>query len=894
MNPTLGKGHCTKKTRLLFCASLLTLLTLWLTWSCYIPEEKITLSFYQETTAPVHFACWYKTSETEDFSPDRLIYNKKAPLQGVLNFEIPTKHLHDFKLAILPLEENTNISIRDLKITAGEIERTFSDLNSLTFYLPKSFGIKKEGSQATWRGGQQSIGKITPKKPVDISLPLNINWSLLLLSAWASLSGWYVVLSLLNRLYKKRKQIADAYTYRATSAQTGRFESHLEGLRGLAILLVLVFHLGTTGVRSPITLNGGFLGVEMFLVLSGYLLLLGFCRKHEGPLTFIRKKLLRIMLPVSVLILLTMACCLWCMDFEDLVNMAQNAWYALLGCVNIHLSANGAEYFSSDQAFNPLLHMWYVAITLQLYLVLYIGYLLIWPLHKWLKIFILAVFAGISYTWGNCHALRADVVAALDLPLWMTSEGTMYYSTFARLWEAILGMGILLLPVSRNKVLSSVLSSMAIVGIVLCVWLLPPHAMLLTASATALLIRYGNAGFVSGILNHKYIRFIGKISFSIYLVHMPLFVCYKCSTFSSLSYPEAILLLLVSIALGWCFWWLVEKRQIPAWCGLIIWLCAMGVAHLLIQTDGLKEYWNKDINSINYKRYNSYRFKSDKQIRECYNSNQIKHFSPGSSIIMKMGENIPKISTPFLQIGHDNEEPSFVLIGDSHSYMTYPGLDVICQEAGISGIQLHTLLIPIWDRNYGVKGSAYSLDKNKIISFLHWLEKHPELQKVVICFSWNRFRTDYDYDWEGQKKTFSEADNIESMKVFLKKLKSIKKEVIVYTPYPRFKAKDCGRYARKRCRLGLETKHLDEYSVTLEEHNKQYDLILNTLKQWQAENLCSLLDVAPYFFRNGVFHAVNNNSILFFDDNHFSAEVSIGVARFLQSEFLKVMKKQSE
>lgn len=84
---------------------------------------------------------------------------------------------------------------------------------------------------------------------------------------------------------------------------------HLSGIRGCAILLILLFHIGITGYSSSLSLPGGYLGVEIFLVMSGFLLALGLTRKVEGILEFARKKLLRIMYPVSVTLVFTMLVC---------------------------------------------------------------------------------------------------------------------------------------------------------------------------------------------------------------------------------------------------------------------------------------------------------------------------------------------------------------------------------------------------------------------------------------------------------------------------------------------------------------------------------------------------------------------------------------------------------
>lgn len=868
---------------------IMSALTLYLARDSYLPKPGITVSFHQKTSAPVHFALWYKTKESDEYTKEQLVVEKKAPREGVVSFELPITHLHQFRLDFQPVED-AELSLSKLKINDGEKDVPLSDLSAMAFIVPKDITVVKKGDTASWRCSRP-VSKISPKKPVDISAASQFNWHIFLLTAWTALSGWFIILNVLSRVIGKHKTITESYLKRGDSKFKGGFQPHLEGLRGLAILLILFFHLGTTGVQSPITLNGGYLGVEIFLVLSGYLLALGFCRKHESILAFTQKKLLRIMVPVSALVILTLCTCTLCMDFEDLKTTSTNALYALLGCSNVSLAVDGAEYFSSDQAFNPLLHMWYVAITLQLYLLIYAGYLIIWHFPRRAKCLFLLAISVLSYVYGNCHELRASFVTEFDLPLWIKSEGAMYYSTLGRLWEPILGMSVLLLPSTGNKVIASVVSGVALLLIAACVWILPAHAMLITACSTALLIRYANAGIVSYLLQNKIVRFIGQISFSIYLVHMPLYVCYKCSTYTALNYTMAVVLLVGSIVLGWGAWWMVEKRKAPIWTLLLVWLSGMMLSHLLTSTNGLQKYWYKESNAFEYPKYTQWQEEKDPQLYVGLDINHLRYEYGWVRLVGGTREGW-RSHKWMLRLGVTHKKPTFVLIGDSHAQHYIMGLDVLCRKHDIAGVYLGAIMVPFWNREEPERSKHYDFYREKAYAFVNWLKVQPSITHVCIAQTGSRFKT-LDMDWDKNKLPKDETSNLPAFREFCVQIKKAGKEVAFFAPLPLFKEKSPLRYYRFLMRSGKKAEDV-AYPATIYSkalYDKTYAKTIPYLKQLHQEKVCYVFWPHKFLFRNGVASMERDGELLYKDANHFTVNGSIAVIEAIGEEVVRVLKQ---
>ena len=132
------------------------------------------------------------------------------------------------------------------------------------------------------------------------------------------------------------------------------FLMYLGGLRGVAILMIVLFHL------VPEYFSQGFLGVEIFLVISGYLLFRGW--KEEQPFRlweFIQKKIVRIVPLLSVLVLVSVIVFAFiALDGNSVRMLGRSALFSLLGVSNVYYAQAYSDYFAPGANLNPLLHTW--------------------------------------------------------------------------------------------------------------------------------------------------------------------------------------------------------------------------------------------------------------------------------------------------------------------------------------------------------------------------------------------------------------------------------------------------------------------------------------------------------------------------------------------------------
>lgn len=311
------------------------------------------------------------------------------------------------------------------------------------------------------------------------------------------------------------------------------FRPDLEGLRGVAIVLVVLFHAGAAGA------SGGFVGVDVFFVLSGFFITGLLVRElTNGGLNindFYAGRALRLLPALLVVLLVTLAGVMWLYAPIDRAVIAGNARAVALYSGNIEFARNSTDYFSAGE--NPLLHTWSLAVEEQFYLV--------WPLLLLCVAYLyerkLAVKdsdsegGGAARKWLLMTIAGAGAVSLLA-SLWLTrvSQPWAFFGMPTRIWEFALG-GVLALTMSESTDeidgRATVLQVAGLLAIALAVLLYdratpyPGMAALLPAFGTVALLVGGQrapTSFVSRGLANRWLRWLGRMSYAWYLWHWPL------------------------------------------------------------------------------------------------------------------------------------------------------------------------------------------------------------------------------------------------------------------------------------------------------------------------------------------------------------------------------------
>jgi len=333
--------------------------------------------------------------------------------------------------------------------------------------------------------------------------------------------------------------------------ETGSYRPDLDGLRAIAVTSVVLYHAGASGFR------GGFVGVDIFFVISGFLIGgIVFRQVASGSFTFAgfyTRRARRILPALLAVVILSCLAGYFLLPPREYAHAAVSAASALLGLSNIRFwLAQG--YFTQDPALDPFLMTWSLGVEEQFYLLLPPFLLLLRPLTRQGQIAVLWLVAAVS----------------LALCAWMTTQwrDAAFYLIPTRAWE--LAAGVILAVRQRGQIDVSeirganALSMLGIVGVIASIAAFSPSipfpgiAALLPVAATGALILSEGSWFNRHILSSRPFVAVGLISYSWYLWHWPIFSYLRiCSA----RVPSGTMLgaaALVSLLAGYVSWRFVE------------------------------------------------------------------------------------------------------------------------------------------------------------------------------------------------------------------------------------------------------------------------------------------------------------------------------------------------
>lgn len=338
------------------------------------------------------------------------------------------------------------------------------------------------------------------------------------------------------------------------------FLPHVEGLRAVAVLAVLWYHVGLPGMP------GGFVGVDIFFVISGFLITGLLLREREatGRISlrhFYSRRLRRILPAVLATIVATVAVAALVLAPLQVPGIALDGAASALSLGNVRFALESADYFSASEP-SPFRHLWSLGVEEQFYLV--------WPA-------LLAVaLTAIESRRSVGVAVGGLAIASFGFGLWLTDlfAPWAFYSLPSRLWELALGAFIAFSAAWIARRPARVLLVVGCLGAGLvgaAVVMIdgstpyPGLAALLPTLGAAGLIVGGGAGPVGWILTRPPVRLIGRISYSLYLWHWPILVLPALAT--AVAPPLELRLALggASIVVAAASWRFIEEPFRRGW-----------------------------------------------------------------------------------------------------------------------------------------------------------------------------------------------------------------------------------------------------------------------------------------------------------------------------------------
>ncbi len=349
-----------------------------------------------------------------------------------------------------------------------------------------------------------------------------------------------------------------------------KYRPDIDGLRAIAVISVILFHLDEN------LLPGGFVGVDIFFVISGYLITKLIVKEvcDTGTFkfsTFYLRRLRRLFPALLFTFVFSLIFSYTFFSPQHLTEFGQSLKYAMLSISNIFFWM-GSSYFDTDSQFKPLLHIWSLSIEEQFYF--------IWPTLLFLlsltkkKLFtpIIVTILGVLslllniYFFSNQQELTASLTH-LHGELFSDIQSTVFYLLPFRVFEFVIGAIIVWLhPYQKDSPLLngfSFITGMLMIGYSIFAFNaeipFPSVNALIPCLGAALIIFSGPTHRLMVLLNNRTMVFIGLISYSLYLIHWPVIVFYKYWKYEAITILDQWAILLSSFFIACLMYRFVEQ-----------------------------------------------------------------------------------------------------------------------------------------------------------------------------------------------------------------------------------------------------------------------------------------------------------------------------------------------
>ena len=638
------------------------------------------------------------------------------------------------------------------------------------------------------------------------------------------------------------------------------YRPDIDGLRAIAVLSVIIFHFYNSILPS------GYVGVDIFFVISGFLITAIILKEHEaGEFSFVKfylRRIRRIFPALFTMLFVSFLSGFLILSSGDMLWLSKQFHYATLQISNLFFQRT-VDYFDENRTTNPLLHTWSLGVEEQFYILMPVLIITLFSFGKNKK---LPLYALIFLSLASLFFSQYLVI---------TNQKMAFYSLTSRFWE--LGAGCLA-AFSNKKIISSKNNNfLAFLGVALIATSLfvikysnfPGLFALLPCAGAVLIIISGkqNKTLITKFLSNRILVFIGKMSYSLYLWHFPILIFYKEYTNQkTIGFLAATVLLLIIFIISYCSWRFVEKPFRKNYVFVKKSKFSFDLARHPFFVSALCIIFFISLNSVSKATHGfNFRFSSE-QILQDKDLDQYAAFVKGKKCgVGKKSHTFPDVSE--CVVGSNQQNFEVVLFGDSHAGHYSQSVVSWAERRGLSVMSFYLFSCPpLLTKDHILNKNEKCWEyRQKILSIL---KEKTHIKYVFLGSSWfehNEQKDDY-------KNLFRE-NFAETLKV----INSLNKKVIILGRVPDFNVNysetsplKCieKKLAPLQKLLPLSTSSCSDIEIShLAKQQEFGNIMKNEVSKYKN---ASFFDPFPYFCDSQKCSAIKNNKLLYADQGHLN------------------------
>ncbi|PMX04153.1 acyltransferase [Pseudomonas sp. FW215-R2] len=645
------------------------------------------------------------------------------------------------------------------------------------------------------------------------------------------------------------------------------YRRDIDGLRAVAVIAVVLFHFGVPGF------TGGFVGVDVFFVISGYLITsIIWNQRQAGRFSFVEfwaRRARRILPALFAMIIAVLAVGWFLLAPKDYEELGRSVRYQVTFVSNI-LFMRQDGYFDVASDLKPLLHTWSLAVEEQFYILFP---LLLTLLSSRLKHWRLALFGVLLLSFGlsvwAVHHYPEKAFFLLPMRAWELLAGAMLAVAPRHSWRlkpmaaqglSLLGMALILLAVfgyDKSTPFPGAAALLPVLGVV------------------ALILANGHRETLMGqLLSSRVMVGLGLISYSWYLWHWPVFVF---SSYASVEEPGAqdiAGLILLTLVLGYLSWKFVEtpfrerrllagRRQVllAGFCGILV----LGLAGQALRwTDGLPSRLSEQ--ALQYARGHEWR----PELMACLTDDK----APDDKL--------------FCHYGVESLPAQAMVWGDSHATALIPVLEDAAQAHGVNVILASSAgCIPVEGLEHDAACSRFNRRVEQGLSA-------QRISDVVLVARWSLYlygdaKGDLDHALRQPDGKYDSAVAEQRLADGLRaRLAQLREDghrvwLVKEAPLQAFNP------PYRLTRLAMLGHSVDEVGLAIGEHDKRQAFISRLFAQLAQDPMVRVIDPAPRLCdEHGLCRAELDGYSLYKDDNHLSEVGARFVAPILEPLFVSL------